>query len=139
MSDLTPFNFGGTEVRTRCMVSFCRNFRATGRRICHKCRNRRYRDRNPMRAHFDTLRTHARARGIEFSLTFQQFAQFASESSYLELTGPFRMCLTVDRIDNTKGYVAGNIQPLTRSANSVKRCKQDAARMRHGYAWKIAA
>jgi hypothetical protein len=92
-----------------------------------------------MQAAYAALRDHARARGIEFRLTLEQFERFARATAYLEQTGPFAACLTVDRVDNLRGYVADNIQPLTRSANSVKRCKQDERRMQAGYAWRAAA
>ena len=92
-----------------------------------------------MQAAYSTLRDHARARGIAFTITFADFEQFARESDYLERTGPFAACLTVDRIDNLIGYVPGNLQPLTRAANSEKRAKQDQIRMRAGFSWKEAA
>lgn len=121
----------------KCATAGCRNRAAVrwGNRNCFKCIQRRKRERDPLKAAFYALRDHARARGIEFSISLCQFTCFAKLSSYVEQKGPFAHCLTVDRIDNRKGYVPGNIQALTRARNSEKRMKQDAARVRHGYAW----
>lgn len=88
-----------------------------------------------MRAAFAALRDHARGRGIEFTITFAEFEAFAVQSEYIEKKGNHREGLTVDRIDNLKGYVPGNIQPMTRARNSEKRAKFDAMRMRMGFAW----
>jgi hypothetical protein len=88
-----------------------------------------------MRAAYATLRDHARERGIEFTIGFPEFEEFARQSDYLGQKGLGGDCLTVDRIDNLRGYVSGNIQPMTRSENSVKRCKFDAMRQSCGYVW----
>lgn len=89
-----------------------------------------------MRAAYATLRDHARARLIPFTITFEYFEQFAVQCEYVSKTGPFAQCLTVDRIENRLGYEPGNIQPLTRSRNSEKRAKQDQVRMAAGLSWR---
>lgn len=89
-----------------------------------------------MRAAFRSLKDHARARGIPFFLAFVTFRKFALQSDYLNRTGPTAQCLTVDRINNLRGYSARNIQPLTREANSIKKARQDAIRHRFGYQWQ---
>lgn len=103
---------------------------------------RRKRKKNPMRAAYRNLKDHAKARksdfwpnGIPFRLTFPSFRYFALRSDYLNRTGNGGHCLTVDRIDATKGYVKGNLQPLTRIANSIKKAKIDAIRMKAGFSW----
>jgi hypothetical protein len=88
-----------------------------------------------MKDAFAKLRDHARERGISFTITFEEFCKFAKQSHYIESTGLGPMCITVDRKDNLRGYEPGNIQPLTRSANSIKRGKQDMMRSRHGFKW----
>jgi hypothetical protein len=89
-----------------------------------------------MRAAFRALKDHAVARGIEFGLSFVTFRQFALQTDYLNRTGRNGHCLTVDRKDNLRGYVPGNIQPLTRAENTIKKAKRDAIRMEKGYAWQ---
>lgn len=82
------------------------------------------------------LKDHAKARGIPFRLSLAVFVKFALQSDYLNRTGPTGTCLTVDRIENLKGYTPKNIQPLTRSANAMKQARRDAIRMKAGFAWK---
>lgn len=132
-SDLPRF------ARGRCKTPRCRNLRCRDRLTCHRCHQRAWRERRPMQAAYATLRDHARGRRIEFAIPFAYFSRFASRTRYVERTGLYAWCLTVDRIDNLRGYVPGNIQPLTRAANSEKRMKQDACRMRAGMEWRCAA
>jgi len=89
-----------------------------------------------MRAAFRALRDHAVARGIPFKLPFNEFEKFAIRSDYLNKKGNEGHCVTVDRIEVRKGYVTGNIQPLTREQNSIKKAKVDAHRMQAGMSWR---
>lgn len=89
-----------------------------------------------MRAAWRCLKDHAALRGIPFTLTLFQFRKFALASDYLNRTGLNGSCLTVDRIKNDQGYHYKNIQPLTRSENSMKKARQDKIRMEKGMSWK---
>lgn len=82
------------------------------------------------------LKDHAKARGISFTLSFSHFRRFALQTDYLNKTGNGAHCLTVDRIDNLRGYSKNNIQPLTRAKNSEKKARQDQIRMTAGMKWK---
>lgn len=82
------------------------------------------------------LKDHAKERGITFTINLRQFRQFAIQSDYLNRTGPNGHCLTVDRINNLKGYTPRNIQPLTRAENAMKQARRDAIRLKAGFAWK---
>lgn len=124
------------KTRKKCCVKGCRNFARHWRTKCARHLQAEWRAAHPVSAAFAALRDHARERGIPFTITRVQFECFAKLSGYVEKKGNGAHCLTVDRIDNLKGYVPGNIQPMTRSENSVKRAKQDAMRMRAGYAWQ---
>ncbi len=125
--------------RGLCKTPHCRNLaRSAGRHECHKCAMRAWRAANPFQAAFATLRDHARGRGIPFTISFNEFREFAERSDYIILKSNKADGLTVDRKDNLLGYVPGNIQPMTRSENSVKRCKQDMMRMQAGYSWRAA-
>lgn len=108
----------------RCKHKNCLNDAAKGRRECDKCRKRRYVERNPLAASYDILRSSAKRRGKAFDLTIEQWKQFCEETGYLEKKGPFKNDLSVDRIDDTKGYVHGNLQVLTVGENSVKGHKE---------------
>jgi hypothetical protein len=89
-----------------------------------------------MWAAWRALKDHAKARNLSFRLPLRHFRRFALQTDYLNRTGLNGHCLTVDRINNRFGYYLKNIQPLTRSANSEKKARQDAIRMKAGYAWK---
>lgn len=126
-----------------CREPRCKNPRRFNRKrkrydllVCHKHESRRKRAANRMRAAWQSLKDHAKARGISFRLSFYHFRKFALQTDYLNRTGRNGHCLTVDRINNRRGYYFKNIQPLTRIKNSEKRARQDEIRMKAGYAWK---
>lgn len=80
--------------------------------------------------------------GIPFKITIGQFIIFAKQSDYLNRTGNNGRSLTIDRIDDDRGYIfsrnpkLNNIQPLTRIKNSEKKARQDKIRLEKGYAWQ---
>lgn len=82
------------------------------------------------------LKDHAKARGISFRLTFRQWLPIARQSDYVNRTGSNGHCLTVDRIDNTKGYFLRNVQFLTRAENTMKQARRDAIRLQAGLKWQ---
>ena len=93
---------------------------APGRKLCHACAMRRWRQNNPIKAAYFTLRDNAIRRGKDFSLTFAQFRKFCRGSGYLEGKGRKPECLSIDRIDNSRGYEKGNLAVLTVSMNASK-------------------
>jgi hypothetical protein len=103
----------------KCATRFCRN-KTYGRKYCSTCRSKKSRTEHPELYCFVNLRNNAKRRGIEFKITFDQFKQFAYETKYLAGKGRQRDSLTIDRIDNSIGYVPGNLQAMTKSDNSRK-------------------
>jgi hypothetical protein len=97
---------------------------------------RRWRAAHPMTAAWRAVKDHAKARGIYFNLPKPYFIRFALRSDYLNRKGLNGHCLTIDRINNLRGYVVGNIQPLTRKQNTIKQARRDEIRMRAGMKWK---
>ena len=116
----------------------CGNTARKKGRDCSRCHMRAWRANRPMQAAYATLRDHACERGIVFTISFEEFEDFALKAEYIDKKGPWAGDLTVDRIDNLKGYVSGNLQPLTRARNSEKRAKYDAIR-RGKMKWRAAA
>lgn len=88
--------------------------------LCNTCKSKRYREKNPLRYAYNTLRSNSKRRGISFSLTFEEFKEFATETKYILGKGKSRDSLTIDRIDDSKGYEIENIQVLTNSENVRK-------------------
>jgi hypothetical protein len=97
---------------------------------------RRWRASSPMRAQYERVKSEAAKKKVPFTISFHYFKTFCELTRYIERTGPFKHCMTIDRIDNLKGYEPGNIQPLTRAKNAEKRNKYDKIRMEKGYRWR---
>lgn len=132
----------GTE-RGLCCEPRCKNRRRKDRHRCHTCDCRKKRAADRMWAAWRSLKDHAKARkskkwpnGIPFRLPLAAFVRFAKQSDYLNRTGINGHCLTVDRINEDRGYYTNNIQPLTRAKNSEKKARQDKIRIEKGYAWQ---
>lgn len=102
---------------------------------CHACRAAIWRKNSPVRAAYNRQRAHAKERGIEFRISFEHWRAFALKSELIGNQGQTAESLTVDRRNNLKGYVVGNLQVMTRAANSAKLAKEDEIRMKKGFAW----
>ncbi len=108
--------------KRRCNVDDCKKNAAPGKKKCWAHVKSKYRADNPVKSAYQNLRTSSKKRGKEFSLTFEEFEQFCVESEYIKGKGIFVNSLHVDRIDETKGYVTGNIQVLPNGKNVKKYC-----------------
>lgn len=104
----------------KCRTKFCRGkaHRSGKSPYCSKCRTRRWRDKHPIKYHFHKLRSRARERGHEFRLTLFDYACFWFSTGYGVLRGKTALSLSINRIDNSKGYIPGNIEAITLSENS---------------------
>jgi hypothetical protein len=80
----------------------------------------RWAESHPLQRAFHNLRTHAKERGKDFSLTFTEFVVFAERTDYMQRKGKTSLSLSIDRIDNSKGYSASNIQAISLRENSRK-------------------
>lgn len=74
-----------------------------------------------MRYLWKNLKGHAKARGIEFTITFPQWEEFCRRTEYHIHHGRQANGLTVDRVDGAHGYHHWNIQVLTNSENAGKK------------------
>lgn len=81
---------------------------------------RDWRAKYPVKAAYSDLRNRAKRRGIQFSLTFGQFAELCAASGYIEGKGSTRHALQIDRIDPKLGYTWDNCQVITCSENASK-------------------
>ena len=104
----------------KCKTPYCRKYAAKNSTLCHACNKRNYRDRNPVEASYQNLRSNARRRGKQFDITLEEFREFAIECNYITGKGRHKDGFHVDRIDPTKGYTKDNIQVLTNSENVKK-------------------
>lgn len=115
-------------LRAEDCVRYCSCGRPTQRSSaakCQTCYKRSWKERNPLKATFDSLRTRARRDKIPFDLTLVDWEIWCGLYGYLELRGQGGNDMTVDRIntDPRKGYWGyryDNMQPLTRIENGRK-------------------
>ncbi len=97
--------------------------RIKGRTICYACKSRRYQISQPIRATYHRLKGHAKARGKEFSITFEYFTKFYIEVDYIAKKGRSSTSIHIDRIKEELGYIEGNLQSLE-NAENVKKYKR---------------
>lgn len=104
----------------KCVTRYCRNSAREGRSICRTCESRKRREKDPVRAAFDNLRSNTKRRKKEFTITLEEFEKFCAETEYMFGKGRTATSYHIDRIDPEKGYSIDNIRVLTNSEN-VKR------------------
>lgn len=98
----------------------CRNQARPQRTKCNTCRCHLYDDR--IRRLYRNLKAHAKARRKPFTLTFDHFAEVATESGYADKTADIGANgLTINRKKPWLGYEDGNIEILTNAENVRQR------------------
>lgn len=102
----------------RCETLYCYNTPQAGRKKCQKCRDREWKQLNPLAHSYNRLKSNAKRRGKPFALSKGYWKQFCAETNYLELRGLGAEDMTVDCNDDYVGYVDGGITMKTRSVNS---------------------
>lgn len=107
----------------KCATPYCKKPKARKGTKCEACVKREYRKRNAMKAAYQLLRSNAKKRGKEFTITFEDFQQFCFETNYIAGKGKTKTSYSIDRIDNDKGYVPGNLRMMTLSDNARKGAK----------------
>jgi|DEB0MinimDraft_6_1074348.scaffolds.fasta_scaffold47078_2 hypothetical protein len=88
----------------------------------------RWRKNNPIKHMVIRARCRARDKGIEFSITHEDVEKlthcpvFGTELNYEPQPSAFsHNAASLDRIDNSKGYVPGNVTIMSLRANTLKR------------------
>lgn len=101
-----------------CNVSGCKN-KCNGK-LCATCRCRKSRVENPTRYAYNNLKNRASQRGVLFTITLEQFADWCTKVTYIGFAGRSSNSYTIDRIHNDIGYHIDNIQVLTKRDNIIK-------------------
>lgn len=104
----------------RCAQKYCRSQSAGTRALCHKHAKQKYRKDNPMKAAYQNLKSNAKRRGKEFTITFEHFKEFCIETDYMVGKGRASTSYHIDRDDETKGYIPGNLKRRTNAENNRK-------------------
>jgi hypothetical protein len=117
--------------RRLCIRKHCRRQPRAHRRVCDTCESREKFAKHPILRLFHNLKSHAKTRKIPFALTYEWFKAWAIRCGYDRLHGCKKNSVTVDRRNHKKGYVRGNIRPLSHSQNSRKGWYE-----RHGKPWE---
>lgn len=111
----------GSRKSKNCATPYCRNSARQGQNFCGTCVTAKWRRHNPMMAAYVTLRYNATRRGKPFTITFDDFKEFCYLTNYMAGRGRSKTSYTIDCIINALGYVPGNLQQLSKSANSSKK------------------
>ena len=90
------------------------------RRICASCKNKRYREAHPEMYCYHNLKNNAKRRGKGFTLTFEEYKEFAVRYDYTSKRGRGKFDLHIDRIREEDGYHINNIQVLPNIENLRK-------------------
>lgn len=106
-------------------------------KLCKKCANRKLENnahkgfyKGVLRASFvHKYKTGAETRGIEWDVSFDYLANLLIEQDFkctlsnedLDAMEVTNNC-SLDRIDNSKGYIKGNLQWVTSMVNMCKQC-----------------
>lgn len=116
----------------KCKTKYCKGRNDQGGH-CWKCIKRKYAEKYPVKYAYQVLKNNSKRRGIKFTLTLQEFIRFCVKTKILLGRGREKDCYSIDRIDNSKGYEADNIQVLTVSENSKKYTKKVKYDWEHDY------
>ena len=120
--------FSSGNKNNLCQVRYCRNLRdkKNRRRVCCSCNYRIKSLNNPRTYAYHQLKKSAKKRNIPFGLSHNEFKDFCDRTGYLELKGKHSKNYCVDRIDDNKGYIPGNIQMITQYENITKENRRRA-------------
>jgi hypothetical protein len=110
----------GRRRKKKCETEDCKNIPDGKRKFCSTCRSRKSRGKDVVRYAFNVLRSNARRRRKECTITIQQFRKFCKKHNYIEEKGRHADGLTIDRIRQEEGYHIWNIQILKNKDNIKK-------------------
>ena len=60
----------------KCQTEDCFNESGKQRKLCYKCKTRKYREKYPLKYIYDTVKANAKRRRKEFTLTFDEFKEY---------------------------------------------------------------
>lgn len=112
------FEYAKRRVKSRCMVKWCSKRTKDGGLLCHRHYQERWRNQNPEKSSFSTLRDHARGRGIRFTISLDYWKGLTDAFCYFD--PPEGEVVSIDRVDPARGYEPGNLRVISLSLNVAK-------------------
>lgn len=103
-----------------CITPYCTSKARYGGSMCHPCRNKAFRQKDPLKYAYQTLKDNAKRRGKDFTLTFEYFCELAKQIDYMNKKGTKAKSMQIDRKDEERGYHNDNVQGLTLAENRYK-------------------
>ncbi len=114
----------GIEYPRKCCVKFCRNKVQKTEKSdkCAKHRAAAWKEKHPLKYHFNKLRNRAKERGHAFTLSFAKYEFICIEAGWVqENRGKTGNAYSIDRVRSAEGYHDDNVQVMTLSENCRKR------------------
>ncbi len=100
--------------------------------MCHMHRKRKWRKENPIKASYGNLKSNAKRRNKECTITLEYFEKVCQKTEYILFKGRTKDGYSLERDDDEKGYVEGNISVLSVSDNIKKEQKRRKILKHHG-------
>lgn len=88
--------------------------------LCTKHRHLEQTTKHPCRTAYRKLKSNAKRREKEFTITYEYFEEWCNRTGYLKHKGRGKGYATIDREDDSKGYVPGNLKIMEHSCNCRK-------------------
>jgi hypothetical protein len=88
--------------------------------LCSRHKLQKWRAENPIRAAYLDHKSNSKRRNIFTDLTLLQFTDLCYQTKYHIGKGKTKNSLTLDRIDESKGYTVDNIQVMENGDNVRK-------------------
>ena len=109
-----------TAFRNKCTVTGCKKMKGKNRTVCYAHAMQRRKEKDPLRYSYYDWKANAKRRGKEFTITLEQFREFAQKNILIKGRGITATSYHIDRIKNEHGYHIWNIQLLQNTDNINK-------------------
>jgi cytochrome c oxidase assembly protein Cox11 len=106
----------------KCCVKYCRHRVRSSEKSnkCAKHRSAAFKEKFPLKYYFNILKQTAKRRGLAFTLVYLDYECLCKKTGYDVNRGKTKDSLSIDRVNNKRGYHLDNVQIITLSANSSK-------------------
>ena len=107
--------------QSKCIVLFCNRHKTSKDAYCHRHKRQIEMHSCPVQVYYNKLKLSAKRRGILFTITLQEFKQWAAEVQLIEKkSSDGKKFWHIDRKKNENGYIPGNLQLLNYHENTTK-------------------